>query len=249
MTLYESVLREDLIEIIQWTSDSSPRSLQVTLGCSEAGSACDRKIAYRIAGKPKINFPDPLKALMGTAFHHLLDINTVEFQKVQGTSEWLTETEVWPAKFLKGHVDLYSTKRKLVLDWKTSSADMIKKWQVDGIPDNYKTQIMLYGKGMVNAGHEVQRVGLAAVPRGGTLRDILVLTVAYDPEYANAALTRVWQIGKDLNSGTPIGDITAVPSFMECSYCPYYRGGTKPADDAGCPGKLLTGDPVGDLFN
>lgn len=191
MTLYESVLREDLIEIIQWTSDSSPRSLQVTLGCSEAGSACDRKIAYRIAGKPKINFPDPLKALMGTAFHHLLDINTVEFQRVNGISEWLTETEVWPAQFLKGHVDLYSTKRKLVLDWKTSSADMIKKWQVDGIPDNYKTQIMLYGKGMVNAGHEVQRVGLAAVPRGGTLRDILVLTVAYDPEYANDALTRV----------------------------------------------------------
>jgi hypothetical protein len=205
-----------------------------------------------MAGVAKVNFPDPLKANMGTAFHDWLDKRTHEYQQVHGISEWLTETEVWPAKFLKGHVDLYSRVRRTVLDWKTTSADNLKAWKKSGIPMGYLIQIMLYGKGMINLGHQVDRVGLIGISRSGTLRDVAVLTVPYDENVSISALRRVWGIGKLLVQLGVEADpqkfsmIEATPSRM-CMYCPFYRGGTAPADNTGCPGKT-SGDPVEDLF-
>lgn len=252
MSPFEMVLREDLLEIIQWGNAEAPRSQQVTLGCSEAGSDCDRKIAYRMAGAKKVNFPDPLKANMGTAFHHWLDARTNEFQQVHGTSEWMTETEVWPADFLKGHVDLYSRARRTVLDWKTTSAENLRMWRKEGIPHHYLVQIMLYGKGMIKAGHPVERVGIVAISRSGSLRDVLVLTVEYDEKFALSALRRVWNIGKQLfkldveRNPANYALIASTPSRL-CGWCPFYRGGTAPADGTGCPGKT-SGDPLQDLF-
>lgn len=252
MSLFEMEVREDLLEVIQWGNMSSPRTRQVALGCSEAGGDCDRRIAYTIVGVEKVNWPDPLKANMGTAYHTWLDLRMTEYQEINGIREWLTETEVWPAKFLKGHVDLYSTKRKLVLDWKTTSAENLKLWRKEGIPEKYLIQIMLYGKGMINLGHQVDRVGIVAISRSGALRDVLVLSVPYDEEIVNTALRRVWQIGKaasDLDLENNMADFAKIantPSRM-CGYCPFYRGGTAPADGTGCPGKT-SGDPVADLF-
>jgi hypothetical protein len=254
MSLYEMELKEEMLEFIQWTNFDSPRSRQVLLGCSEAGVECDRRIAYSMIGHEVRNFPDPLKALMGTAFHHLMDDGVRKWQEVHNSHDWLTETEVWPAKFLKGHVDLYSKSRKLVLDWKTTSAEILKKWAKEGIPQQYLIQVMLYGKGIINAGYEVERVGLVGVSRSGTLRDVQVLTLPYDPQIVIDALRRVWQIGKtaselDLeNASSRFAEIPATPSYMTCSYCPFYRGGTRPADGTGCPGKNLD-NTVDGLFN
>lgn len=252
MSIFEMEVREDLLEVIQWGNQSSARTQQITLGCSEAGGDCDRRIAYTMVGTPKVNWPDPLKANMGTAYHVWLDNRMREFQQVHGTNEWLCETEVWPAKFLKGHVDLYSRKRKTVLDWKTTSAENIRLWRKEGIPEKYLIQVMLYGKGIINLGHQVDRVGLVGINRSGSLRDVLVLTVPYNEEIVKTALRRVWQIGKaatELNlENAPEGfaKIPSAPSRL-CGYCPFYRGGTAPADGTGCPGKT-SGDPVEDLF-
>lgn len=246
MSPFEMVLKEELIEIIHFGSDESPRSKQVVLGCSEVGSDCDRRIAYRIAGTPSVNFPDPLKSSMGTAFHHWLDARTMEFQQARGISRWITETEVYPAEFLKGHVDLYDRQNKVVLDWKTTSADQIKIWRKEGIPHHYLVQIMLYGKGMINAGYEVQRVGLIGINRSGAIRDILVLTVPYSEEVAVSALRRTWNIGKQISENPDFAKISHAPSRL-CGWCPFYKGGSGPADAKGCPGKT-SGDPVADLF-
>lgn len=252
MSLFEMEVREDLLEIIQWGNQSSARTQQVALGCSEAGNPCSRRIAYKLSGAKTVNWPDPLKANMGTAFHHWLDARTTEFQQVNGTSEWLTETQVWPADFLKGHVDLYSRLRHLVLDWKTTSTDILKQWRKEGIPESYKTQIMLYGKGMIRAGHPVDRVGLVAISRSGALRDVLVLTLPYDEEYALTALRRVWNIGKQVHeldverNPANYAKIEAYTDTRMCGYCPFYKGGSQPADGNGCPGKPGT---VEDLFN
>lgn len=251
MSIFEMEVREDLLEIIQWGNQSSARTQQVTLGCSEAGNKCERRIAYTMAGVPKVNFPDPLKANIGTAYHTWLDHRTSEYQQVNGTSEWVTETEVWPAEFLKGHVDLYSSKRRLVLDWKTTSKTILAEWRKTGIPHEYMVQIMLYGKGMINAGFPVDRVGLVPIDRSGALRDVKVYTVPYDEEFALSALRRVWKIGKKLNDmgETPdFGRLEFHADYVMCGYCPFYRGGTKPADSTGCPGRT-TGDPVQDLFD
>lgn len=246
MSPFEMEVKEDLLEVMHWINNASPRSQQQTLGCSEAGDECTRKIAYRMAGTKKVNNPDPLKANMGTAFHTWLDNGMQAYQEelVTGDREWITETEVWPAKFLKGHVDLYSRLRFLVLDWKTTSADILKTWAKAGeIPTKYLVQIMLYGKGMINAGYRVDRVGLVGINRSGTFKDILVLTVAYDEQVVQDALRRVYDLGKHMiavdiaNNPHLFADIPAEPSRL-CGWCPAYRGGSKPADGSGCPGEI-----------
>lgn len=252
MSPFESEVKEDLLEVMHWINNASPRSQQKTLGCSEAGDHCTRKIAYRMAGTKKIHTPDTLKANMGTAFHTWLDDGMRAFQENLVTSqrEWITETEVWPAKFLKGHVDLYSRMRFLVLDYKTTSADILKEWARTGlIPTQYLIQIMLYGKGMINAGYRVDRVGLAGLNRSGTYNDMVVLTVAYDEEVARNALRRIYDLGKHLidvdidNNPELFEAIESAPSRL-CGWCPWYRGGSKPADGTGCPGEPV---PVGDF--
>lgn len=246
MSPFEMVLREDLVEILHYGSAESPRSKQLTLGCSEVGNECDRAIAYRITGTPPVNFPDPLKSSMGTAFHTWLDNQTMLFQQSRGIDRWVTETEVWPAEFLKGHVDLYDKWHKTVLDWKTTSADNVKLWRKDGIPHHYLVQIMLYGKGMINAGYAVERVGLIGISRSGALRDIVVLTVEYDEQFAIDAMRRVWGIGKKIYEIRDFAQIPSSPSRL-CMWCPNYAGGSGPATEKGCPGKT-SGDPVADLF-
>lgn len=252
MSPFEMELKEDLLEVMHWINNASPRSQQVTLGCSEAGDPCTRKIAYRMTGAKKIHTPDPLKANMGTAFHHWLDRGMQDYQEELVTSQqvWKTETEVWPAKFLKGHVDLYHRTRHLVLDWKTTSADILKQWVKDGtIPEKYLTQVMLYGKGMINAGYPVDRVGIIGINRSGTFNDIIVLTEKYDEDVVRKALQRVWDLGKHLQAvditANPhlFADIPAEPSRL-CGWCPSYRGGSKPADGTGCPGEAA---PPGDF--
>jgi len=250
MSPFEMLLKEDLLEVMHWINEDNPRSKQVTLGCSEAGDECTRKIAYRMTGAKKVNRPDPLKANMGTAFHHWLDEGMQGFQGARGVSEWKTETEVWPAKFLKGHVDLYNMSKFLVLDWKTTSADILKEWAKAGlIPAKYLIQVMLYGKGMINAGYRVDRVGIIGINRSGTFNDILVLTAEYDEAVVQAALRRVWALGKHLqavdieNNPHLFADIPAAPSRL-CGWCPNFRGGNKPADATGCPGEIV---PVGDF--
>lgn len=250
MTPYDMVVKEEMLEIIQWGAADSPRSRQTVLGCSEVGGDCDRRIAYRIAGTKAVNFPDPLKSSMGTAYHTWLDQRMNEWMAANRSSRYLTETEVWAADFIKGHVDLYDRKNKLVLDWKTTSSAMIKEWTKSGIPNHYLVQIMLYGKGMIRAGHEVQRVGLIGIDRSGALRNVIVLTVPYDEEVAVTALRRTWNIGKQITSIPDFAQISSSPSRL-CTYCPWYRGGKGMADDRGCPGieKPESTDPLGDLFN
>lgn len=252
MSPFEMGVKEDLLEVMHWINNASPRTQQVTLGCSEAGDECTRKIAYRMIGAKKIHTPDPLKANMGTAFHHWLDQGMQAYQEELITSQqdWITETEVWPAKFLKGHVDLYNRRTHLVLDWKTTSADILKEWVKLGmIPPKYLIQVMLYGKGMINAGYQVDRVGIIGINRSGTFNDIVVLTQEYDEAVVQAALRRVWELGKHLRSvdieANPhlFADIPAAPSRL-CGWCPMYRGGSKPADATGCPGESV---PVGDF--
>ena len=247
MTLGEMVIKEELMEIIDWANAESPRTQQRALGCSEVGTACDRRIAYRIAGTKRVNFPDTLKANMGTAFHTYLDNAVTGFQHARNTTRYFTEIEVWPADFVKGHVDLYDIVRQIVLDWKTTSAENLRLWKKTGIPFHYLVQIMLYGKGVINAGRPVQRVGLVGISRSGTYRDVAVLTVPYDDKIANDALRRVWQIGKAVTvEKLKFHEFTTDTEM--CGWCPFFRGGTRSADATGCPGKINQTDDVSGLF-
>lgn len=232
-------LLSDLTDVIKWTDSNSARSVQTTIGPSELGSLCDRKIAYRLAGVPETNWwSDPLPAIVGTAVHAWLEKAVNSFQQVHYMDRWLTEITVQPDPMVKGHVDLYDKELAAIIDWKTVSPTKLKAWKVDGPPEHYKDQVNLYGRGAMNAGMPVARVILVAVPRSGWLRDMQVWVDDYRPERAQAALDRMYGIANELISmGEDISfeQISSVPSG-ECSFCPWYRGGDGRASMSGCPG-------------
>ena len=232
-------LLSDLTDVIKWTESNSARSIQTTIGPSELGSLCDRKIAYRLAGVPEANWwSDPLPAIVGTAVHAWLEKAVNRFQEVHHMERWLTEITVQPDPMVKGHVDLYDREMAAIIDWKTVSPTKLKAWKADGPPEHYKDQVNLYGRGAMNAGLPVARVVLVAVPRSGWLRDMQIWVDDYRPERAQAALNRMYGIANSLiGMGEDISmeEVGSVPS-SECSFCPWYRGGSGRADMSGCPG-------------
>jgi hypothetical protein len=229
----------DLRDVIKWTDNNSSRSLQSSIGPSELGGSCDRKIAYRVAGVEERNWwSDPLPAIVGTAVHTWLERAVNNFQAVHYMERWLTEITVHPDPMVKGHLDLYDADYRAIIDWKTVSPTKLKEWKSAGPPEHYKCQVNLYGKGALAAGLAVDKVCLIAVPRSGGLKDMQVWLDDYRPELAQKALDRMYSIaGKLISMGDDmaLAEIDATPGD-ECNFCPWYRGGAGVANLSGCPG-------------
>lgn len=242
MTPYDLEIREDIIEVVQWANANSSRSRQIELGCSEVGNPCDRRIAYRIAGVTPTGFAnDPWPAVVGTATHSWMEGAVNSFQEAHGLNHWVTEMEVFPNPLVKGHTDLYDAKRKLVLDWKFPGSTNMRAMRNDGVGSQYRTQVMLYGLGHLQAGRPVERVGIVALGREGWLKDMFVWTTEFSHAEAQAALDRVWRIGSvllasDVDDPATWEGIAHEPSRL-CTWCPFYRRGMASASKEGCPGK------------
>ena len=232
-------LLSDLTDVIKWTEANSARSTQSTIGPSELGSSCDRKIAYRLAGVPETNWwSDPLPAIVGTAVHTWLEKAVNRFQEVHFMNRWTTEITVKPDPLVTGHMDLFDNELGAVIDWKTVSPTKLKTWKASGPPEHYIDQVNLYARGAINAGATVNKVVLVAVPRSGWLRDMQIWVDDHRPERAQAALDRMYGIANVLlKQGEDLAfeEISSAPSG-ECSLCPWYRVGSGKADMSGCPG-------------
>jgi hypothetical protein len=242
MSEYDLSIKEDVIEVVRWADANRSRSKQVALGCSEVGHQCDRRLAYRIAGVDPGGYSnDPWPAVVGTAVHSWMEEAVRLFQDAHNLDHWVTEMEVLPSPIVKGHTDLYDSKRKLVLDWKFPSPDNLRKMRDDGVPQQYITQVQLYGLGHVNAGREVERVGIVAMGRQGWLKDCFVWTIPFDIGAATSAIDRIYSIGKtlmqaDLSDPLTWQQIKATPTRL-CSWCPWHRRELGSATPQGCPGK------------
>jgi len=240
-------LKRELAEIIMWNEQTSPRSLQKTIGPSELGDPCDRRIAYRIAGTAPVNiWADPWPAIVGTAVHNWLEVALNRYQKAVGDRGWLTELRVQPDPLVHGHSDVFNTRSGTVLDYKTTGTDNMRKLQRGEPPKpGYITQVHLYGLGHERAGREVNYVALIFFPRGGWLDDSFVWRAPYDRAIAEAALERLYKIGfqlLDLNiESNPhrFQLIDAAPGDS-CVWCPMFNKELNhdvAASDRGCPGR------------
>lgn len=241
MTPFDLGIQDDLINVVRWAHNNSPRGQQIALGCSEAGHPCDRRIGYTMAAIPPANlFADPWPATVGTSIHSWLEQAMEAYQDTHGIDEWATELEVYPSTLIKGHTDLYAKKRFTVLDWKFPGASNMKKMRKEGPSMQYQVQVQLYGLGHVQAGRRVDRVGIVAVGREAWLKDMYVWTTPFDRGVAEAALDRVDKIGKKLiemdilNNPDRWIDVPSDPGFM-CRFCPYYQRGVM-TNDKGCAG-------------
>lgn len=242
-----SKIKQDLQDIILWHERTSPRSRQKTIGPSELGDPCDRRIAYRLAGVDKVNtHGDPWPAVVGTAIHGWLENAINRFQNENGNQGWVPELAVQPDPLVRGRSDLFHLPTGTVVDFKTTNADTLRKLnRGNPPPPGYITQINLYGLGHERAGRAVSNVCLVYYPRSGWLNDAFVWHDVYRPEIAHAALKRMYEIGFQLldleitDHPERFADIPAT-SGDNCVWCPMFSRDMDPTINAskdGCPGR------------
>lgn len=241
-----AALKQELTNIIMWNDREAPRSKQRAIGPSEVGDPCDRRIAYRIANTPRINFSDPWPAIVGTSIHAWLEAAIERYQQLHGDQGWITELRVAPDDLVRGRSDLYNSKTGTVVDWKTAGSDKVKKLHRGDPPsEGYVSQINLYGLGYERAGYTVNNVALVFLPRSGWLEDAFVWRAPYDRDRALAVLERFYRIGYSLldldieNHPENFARVPAKPGDS-CVWCPMFNRRMDPtvqASDIGCPGR------------
>lgn len=207
---------------------TAPRSRQTSLGSSEAGHQCDRRLAYRLAGTPATNLADPLRPLVGTGVHLVMaDL----FRRLDGGSgRFLVEQHVG-YRDVPGTVDLYDRFTHTVVDFKTTTASNLKHLRHDGPPRQYVVQVHLYAAALKAEGEDVRYVALAVLPTDGHLDDMWVWRKPYDFAIADEAVDRLAQLlNKDPST------VESKPDRL-CPWCDHYRP-TTPVDlTIGCPGR------------
>lgn len=242
MSFSDLEIRDDLTEIIFWAQRHARRSQQVSLGASEVGQECTRRLAYRMAGVDAVNtHPDPWPAIVGTATHSWMEEAVTSYQAAHGIDDWMTEVSVYPSELVSGHTDLYDRRRFTVLDYKFPGVDQFRKLRTEGPSQQYRVQVQLYGLGHVRAGRRVDRVGIVALNRAGWLKDMWVWTVPFDQAAAEAALQRIYDVGTDLlglldrHGASAYAEVPATASRL-CTWCPWFNKDVKVASTRGCPG-------------
>jgi hypothetical protein len=216
-------------------SANAPRSLQKVIGPSEVGSPCIRRIGYRLLDTPAVNKPDTWLATIGTSVHAWIADAYMAINANHHPARYLVEHRVEVADGLGGSVDLYDVERKLVLDWKVIGDSSLKRYKANGVGDQYRTQVHLYAMGFINKGYEVADVGIAFLPRGGSLRGLHVWTEPYDASIAQAGIDRL-NTAREVVNAAGAAAIPLLPATESyCHFCPFYL----PASTellVGCPG-------------
>lgn len=215
-----------LAELLGLAHSTTGRSVQVALGSSEAGAACDRRIAYRLAGVRPTSLRDPLRTMIGTGFH-LVAADAFRHLS-EHTGRFLVEHPV-VYRDVPGTCDLFDRSTGTVIDWKTTTKDKISHLKSQGPSPTYVVQGMLYAAGLAALGFEVRTVVLAFVPIDGELKDIWCWRSRFDQAIADAAIDRVnTLVGRDPAS------VSARPDRL-CGWCDHYQPGSRDLA-VGCPG-------------
>jgi hypothetical protein len=231
-------LRDDLVSMIRSRDAATPRHLQVELGPSDVSHPCHRRMAYGIMAEPGGNPDfDPLPSIIGTAVHHWLESAAQHANEALGRERWLTETRVEVAPGLSGSCDLFDVDTGTVIDWKVVGTPRLAKYRKDPGP-LYKAQVHLYGRGFQNAGHQVNRVAIAFVPRGATLHSLHVWSADYDPKVTEDVLTRREQVISLLSDFDIENNPDRYSWFpvepLDCVFCSWYS--TDPRGPLQCKG-------------
>lgn len=219
---------------------ADPRSQQRSIGLSEIGHPCPRRIAYKLSGMPEPENPadDPWLMILGTAFDAWLMKAFDHHNQQLGRERFITQKRVF-LRDRPGSLDIYDADTFRIIDAKLvgkSSQDKYKKQ----ISREYRTQVHCYGQGMVNQGYRVDKVAVALFPRFTWIsKAMYVWGEDFDPAVASAALQRVDDINTLVNTLRPVMDPTQFTRFPKrpsdtCMWCPFYR----PGKDTGatCPG-------------
>lgn len=220
------------------------RSAQTTLGPSEIGTPCDRRLAMALMGIPAVNpGGDGWASFVGTCGHEGM-AEIYRFADA-GTGRYAVEFPVYLGvpSVPRGTADLLDRWTATISDWKFMGAYSLKKFKLEGPSDTYRVQAHVYAYGATCGGEKVKNVAIVGLPRAGSsLDEMHVWTERYDRKLAEAALDRVERIAEEVRQAslnpeaTPMSVAREFPIDKDsCRYCPFHLKNDKEMIK-GCPG-------------
>jgi hypothetical protein len=230
----------ELVQVVRDHESSRPRSLQVQLGPSEVGTACARRLAYKLLQVELVNDGgDPWARILGTAAHAWLDDAFAEENVRTGDRRWITSVRVEITGYLGGTIDLYDAAFRRVIDHKVVGATTLRSAVKEGPSEQYRTQCHLYAFGLINAGYPVEEIGIMYWPRTGYLKDAHLWTAPYDEAVVEQALRKIDALRDLVQVGTRV--LPLIPTGeAHCLYCPNYLPASTIIEEA-CPGHKVAG--------
>lgn len=250
-------------EIFAHAAKNAPRSLQKTIGPSEIGTPCARRLAYRLADAPEHNERDAWRPTVGTATHawiaEALAEHNIAHRAKHGFSRYLIEQRV-SVGFIRwveitGSSDCYDRITAEVIDWKVVGTTSLKDARRAGGSAihkvGYRVQAHLYGSGFVAAGLPVHGVNVVYLPSSGELRESVIQHEAYDASVAAGAIARANAIATAMDAAGAENVIGGLPRADDfCTYCPFFSPGASPEHVwDGCPGVPLVRNDFDDTPN
>ncbi len=205
-----------LIDHVKEYNNWSPRSLQTTIGASEIGHPCPRRLGYKMLSVEPVNTDsDSWPAIVGTSVHKYLE------RAFAKDPDYLTEIKVTLDPWTKGTADLVHLPSKTVIDHKVVGATALKTYRRDGIPSQYRVQLSMYAAGLRLAGYEIENIAVMCWSRSGMMRDAFAISETYDEKIVDEYLARYDAIKSVTEIGTDaLALLPANPS--NCLYCPYF---------------------------
>lgn len=224
-----------LREIFYAYTAREERSQQTHLGPSEIGTPCERRIAMRLLGLPKVNpGGDRWASWKGTQVHRGL-AEMLDWANA-GTGRFATEVRVGlPSPNVPfGTTDALDRTMFLLIDHKCLGSTSLSNFRTNGPPPKYRVQGHVYGLGASEQGERIEDIAIVVWPiEAATLRGLWVWTEPYDESIAREALARVDRI-KGILDQMPKDDKYRAQNFPiadDCKFCEFHHA-TK-----GCPGQ------------
>lgn len=238
-------------------TNRSARNQQTTLGPSEAGTPCDRRLALHMLGMRPVNpGGDNWASFKGTCIHAGLE--GMFLWADAGTGRYAVEVplDLPSAVVPHGTADLLDRALRMLGDQKTMGTWSLDKFTRGGPSPTQFVQVHLYAYAARRRGERIDKVAIVAWPVADTSLDGLRVWVRdYDPTVAPRALERVESIAAAVRAAEDAqlqgasgesGDLRRGAQLLriasefdvedDCRYCPYHA-----PDDSqrefGCNGK------------
>lgn len=220
--------------VIEHAITSHPRSLQRTIGPSEIGTPCDHCLAAKLAGWQETERGVAWLPTIGTAVHAWIQEAFVTSENARNAVHttglrYLTEARVMvgyiDGQAIWGSTDLLDLEVGMTVDWKIVGATTLTSAK-HGPKPGYRVQAHLYARGWNLAGHRVDHVAIAYLPRNAVSLDQAIWWhEPYDEQIATDALNRATGIARNLKALATLGAdvvdawISALPRDPDCYDC------------------------------
>ncbi|WEV41621.1 hypothetical protein OZX57_06425 [Bifidobacterium sp. ESL0682] len=211
----DTVLWPRIRTVIENSIANNPRSLQKTIGPSELGTDSLHTLAAKLAGWPHPEQPN-WGAFVGTSVHAQLQrefdalnethdsetiamLNRMFGDRIRGHRRFETEKSVTVGHLeglyggydVTGSIDLYIPGCATIIDWKNVGTTTAKNVKANGVSQQYRVQVSLYGLGIRNSDLPIEWVSDIFLPRTGlSLNDTIPRRWPFDPKPGQWALAR-----------------------------------------------------------